>query len=164
MRKETRKERNRVLVGILALITGAWLFISSCTNEKGSASNIFLDNAHRDNLSCSQSGCHTGFGPAGTVFADFNGQTVQPGVQINMVRLPGNEVITLPLSDALGNFYTTQTISGNFQMFAGPVGQVRGSTSIHIFPDWNSCNRCHVPGGSSFDAFPAPTGTMKWRP
>lgn len=158
-----RKSWTRLLAFSIFLLS-AGIFAASCTNEKGGASNQFLSDIHAGYPDCMQSGCHKGYGAAGSVFNDFKGMSKAQGVQINMMQLPGNRIHSLPKTDGKGNFYTTAQISGNFMMYAGEVGVVRPSTTLHVFPQWKSCNRCHVPGGTSFSGYAPPTGTIKWRP
>lgn len=154
-----RRNLKTNLLVYLFIFIGAGLMIPACTNEN---SNRTLSSIHASYPDCF--GCHRGFGAAGSVFNDYNGKSAARGVQINMVRISDNSVYTLPKTDGLGNFYTTNSISGTYMMYAGEVGKVRSSTLPHIFPEWRSCNPCHVPGGASVSGYPPPTGTIKWQP
>lgn len=157
---------------MLSVWIGAVLmFASACTNEKGGVSNTFLNDIHAGYPDCAQSGCHGAYGVGGSVYYDANGLSRAAGVQIQMKRifpLP-QEVILLPKTDGLGNFYSRTSIpAGWYYMYGGDVTKVAPSTELHRFGesgyDYTSCNRCHVPGGKSYLGSGTAKGAMTYTP
>lgn len=148
-------------------LMAAWIFAAACTNEKEWGTNTFLGDLHAGYPDCVQSGCHRAYGAAGSVFSDSNGQSRSTGVQIQMKNLSTNEITLLPKTDGLGNFYSVTSIpDGFYSMYGGNSSVVAPSTEIHRFPGfgYESCNRCHVPGGKSYQGSGITKGTIKWTP
>lgn len=153
------------------LIAAVGIFAAACSDEKGGSHNTFLSDLHAGHPDCAQSGCHGAYAAGGSVYYNSNGQSPAAGVQIQMKRilpLP-QEVILLPKTDGLGNFYSTTAIpAGWYYMYGGNASTSAPSTEIHRFgdsgSDYTSCNRCHVSGGGSYQGSGRAVGTIKYTP
>jgi hypothetical protein len=125
------------------------LALAGCNgNITGSASgtNADLNAVHRDGPDCTQSGCHPGFGAAGTVFTNVSGVPIS-GVLVKATNTSNLQTTAIGTTDTLGNFHYEGSLSGNFQMV---VGSRQSGIYVHKLPADRGCNSCHK--------WPSPTG------
>lgn len=109
------------------------------------ASNQELGKIHKGGPGCAQSSCHAGFTISGTLFELIDSETTVPGALLQVIPPEGLEYALR--ADDLGNFWEEgSNPSGNFLFRVGTNGSTSGN---HPMPDWQACNTCHVPLGSS---------------
>lgn len=123
------------------------ILLAGCGNSV-TGSNAELDVVHTGGPDCTQSGCHPGFGAAGTVFVNRSGLRPVSGMEVKA------GTILIGTTDNLGNFYYEGTLSGNFQM---TVGSRQSQIYLHKLPHDSGCNSCHKwpPSGD-----PMPLGSL----
>lgn len=88
-------------------------------------------------------GCHPGFGVAGTVFNAYAGGSPAAGSTMVLLRPDGGR-ITLPPSDSLGRVHAAGIPDGGYL----PVLAGARARSWHLLPAQADCNTCHIDGGN----------------
>jgi hypothetical protein len=117
--------------------------------------------SHNAGMACLAAGCHATSGGAGgapnfvfggTVYADYQGQTAAPGVEVRAVDAQGKSVSVF--SGPEGNFYLL-TSNANGLSFPIVVGARNATMTRPMITTLTASNgacgqtTCHVPGGGS---------------
>lgn len=117
---------------LLLVATGCGSFVTGSNEE--------LDAVHSGGPDCTQSGCHQGFGAAGTVFTNISSSIPVSGAPVTATNISNAEATSIGTTDSLGNFHYDNTLEGSFQM---TVGSRQSQTYLHKLPHDSGCNSCH---------------------
>lgn len=101
--------------------------------------NTAIDVSHKGGPDCTQSGCHPGFGAAGTVFTDSSGSSAAEAITVKAKSVETGTIVTLGITDKSGNFHYDKELTGYYNMAVGG----KPWSNPHILSDWKGCNRCH---------------------
>lgn len=122
------------------------LFVIAMTAGCGTDDfNRELGNIHKGGPNCAQSSCHDGFTISGSIFELIDSETLVPGEILWVIPPDGSEWALR--ADALGNFW--EAGGGHQGNFLFRVGTNGATSANHPMPDFEACNTCHAPLGSS---------------